>query len=116
LSQAGQVAKGEWQRLEKRFPGVVVDESTTIMPQPIHGIIFLPEAREAKVKDISPIIGVKSEGISGIVGSGTEDSSPPVRANGEEISPTGGWEGKDMSPTGGARAKVIAGNVRSTLR
>jgi len=110
------VAETEWQRLEKRFPGVVVDEFTTIMPKPIHGIIHLPDVGGANVKDILPIIGVKSEGISGIVGSGTEDSSPTVRANGEEISPTVEWEGKDRSPTGGARAKVIAGNVRSTLR
>jgi putative transposase len=92
LSQAGQVAETEWQRLEKRFPGVVVDEFTTIMPKPIHGIIFLPEAREAKVKELSPIAGWE----------------------GKDASPTVGARGKGMAPTVGARQKE-ASMIEMTL-
>ena len=68
LSQAGQVAETEWQRLEKRFPGVVVDESSTIMPNHIHGIIHLPDVGGANVKDISRIAGWEGKDASPTVG------------------------------------------------
>ena len=110
LSQAGKVAEGEWQRLERRFPGVVIDEFT-IMPNHIHGIILLPDVAatkgsgEAKVGGLSRIVEAKVEGGSPIMGAGFEGMSPIVGARFEGMSLIVGASFEGMSPIVGARQK-----------
>lgn len=54
LNKDGQIARSEWNHLADRFPGVALDEFV-IMPDHIHGIIFLQEV-ETKKEVIKPAI------------------------------------------------------------
>lgn len=55
LNELGNIVRSHWQELEKRHPNVEIDESI-VMPNHLHGIIFLDERSSDRLKSISEII------------------------------------------------------------
>lgn len=60
LSQYGQIARRTWEEIPRHFPNVSLD-AFIVMPNHIHGIVFINEAKPAKVgaQHAAPLRGTK---------------------------------------------------------
>jgi putative transposase len=57
LNDIGRIAKNEWIRLGKRWPGISIDQVHVVMPNHVHGIVIFEDVpRTIKVPQLDDVI------------------------------------------------------------
>ena len=82
LSPAGEMVQAIWRSLPARFPSVVLD-SFVVMPNHVHGVVFLTDEAQARWTTASggveaPLVGAQDDAVSQEAGATTRGATTRV--------------------------------------